>query len=137
MPRAKVVEVARRQAPTYLAKSQQFLEQARVSAAGGAHDAAMLGAVHAAISAADAVCVAIAGLRSADSEHQRATDLLQEVVGPSAKSHIGQFRMLVAKKNIVEYEARRVSAREADEAVKRAERFVAWAEKTLEKARIE
>jgi hypothetical protein len=43
----------------------------------------MLNAVHAAISATDAVCVALAGRRSEDPDHQRAADLLQEIGGKS------------------------------------------------------
>jgi hypothetical protein len=42
-----------------------------------------LNAVHAVISAADAVCVALSGRRSADPDPQRAADLLEEIGGKS------------------------------------------------------
>jgi hypothetical protein len=41
---------------------------------------------------------------------------------------------MLAKKNIVEYESRQASAKEASEAVNRAYRFVEWASQTVEHA---
>ncbi len=98
----------------------------------------MLNAVHAVISATDAVCVALAGRRSADPDHQRAADLLQEIGGKSREltQNVRQLRMLLAKKNIVEYESRQASVREASDAVKRADRFVDWASQIIEDARL-
>lgn len=89
----------------------------------------MLNAVHAAISAADAVTAALAGRRSADPDHARAADLLEEVAARSGeiKARVRQLRALLAKKNAIEYESRRASAKEATQAVERAERLVAWA----------
>jgi hypothetical protein len=135
VPKRKIVEVSRSQATTYLAKSMQFLQQAQSARRDSAFDAAMLEAIHAVIAAADAVCVALAGRRSADPDHQRAGDLLAEVAGHAAKSHLGEFRALLAKKNVVEYEARRTTAKEAEDAEKKAERFVSWAEGLVKQAR--
>jgi hypothetical protein len=105
---------------------------------GSRNDAAMLNAVHAAIIATDAVCVALAGRRSADPDHQRAADLLQEIGGKSVDvtNSVKQVRMLLAKKNVVEYESRQASAKEASEAVNRAYRFVEWASQTVEDAHL-
>jgi hypothetical protein len=44
--------------------------------------------------------------------------------------------MLLAKKNVVEYESRQASAREASDAVKRSERFVNWASQIIEDAHL-
>jgi hypothetical protein len=44
--------------------------------------------------------------------------------------------MLLAKKNVVEYESRQARSKEASEAVKRADRFVHWASQTIEDARL-
>jgi hypothetical protein len=44
--------------------------------------------------------------------------------------------MILAKKNAVEYESRRATAKEASETVKRAERFVTWANQTIEDAHL-
>ena len=98
----------------------------------------MRGAIHAAISGSDAVTAVLAERRSADPDHQRAVDLLEEVAGQSEeiKTRVRQLRMLLAKKNIVEYESRRATAKEAVESVERAERFVEWARQVVDRARV-
>ncbi len=132
------MEASRSEARLYLAKAQQFSAEAIAAINNSRNDAAMLNAVHAAISATDAVGVALAGRRSTDPDHQRAADLLQEVGGRSRGivSHVRQLRMLLAKKNLVEYESRQASAKEAREAVQRAERIVRWASQTIEAAQL-
>jgi hypothetical protein len=98
----------------------------------------MLNAIHAGISASDAVTVALVGRRSADPDHQRAVDLLEEVAPGSREigMHVRQLRALLARKNVVEYESRRATAREAADAVERAHRLVTWARQTVERARV-
>ena len=137
-PRRKTVVTSRSEAHLYLAKAQQFSAEAAAAINNSRNDEAVLNAVHAAISATDAVCVALAGRRSTDPDHQRAADLLQEIGGKSRgiASHVRQLRMLLAKKNVVEYEARQASAKEASEAVRRAERLVGWASQTVEAAQL-
>jgi HEPN domain-containing protein len=136
--RRKSVATPRSEARLYIAKAKQFCAEASVAMKDSRNDAAMLNAVHAAISAADGVCVALAGRRSADPDHQRAADLLQEIGGKSREltSNVSQLRMLLAKKIVVEYESRRASAKEALEAVKRADRFLNWATRTVEDAHL-
>lgn len=98
----------------------------------------MLTAIHAAISASDAVTVALAGRRSADPDHQRAADLLEEVASGSEeiRTRVRQIRALLAKKNVVEYESRRATSSEAGESVRRAERIVAWAGELIDRAKL-
>ena len=62
------------------------------------HDACLLNAIHAAISAADAVTVVLAGRRSADPDHQRAADLLEEMGAstPASKERVRQLRALLS-----------------------------------------
>lgn len=136
--RRKIVKTRRSEARLYLAKAQQFCAEATTAILSSRNDAAMLNAVHAAISAADAVCVALGGQRSADPDHQRAADLLQEIGGKSTdlSSQVRRLRELLTKKNAVEYESRLASAKEATGAVQRAERFVAWASQTIDAARL-
>jgi hypothetical protein len=137
-PRRKTLQTSRSEARLYLAKAQQFSAEATAAINNSRNDAAMLNAVHAAISAADAVCVALSGRRSADPDHQRAADLLQEIGGKSKgiAGHVRQLRMLIAKKNVVEYESRQASVKEATEAVQRAERLVSWAGQIIEAAQL-
>jgi HEPN domain-containing protein len=134
----KAIITPRAEAKLYLAKAAQFLEEARSAAAHSRHDASMLNAIHAAISGADAVTVALAGRRSADPDHQRAVDLLEEVAGQSApiRARARQLSMLLAKKNVVEYEARRATQKEMAEALERASRIIGWARDTVQQARL-
>jgi hypothetical protein len=77
-------------------------------------------------------------LRSADPDHERAVDLLEETAGGSEeiKARARQMRQLLAKKNMVDYEARRATAKEARDAAERASRIVAWAAVTVRRARV-
>src|SRR5207302_612458 len=114
------------------------LNAASSSAGDSLHDAAMLNAIHAAISAVDAVTVALAGIRSTDPDHLRAAGLLQEVgaAGGALAIHANQLRALLSRKNVVEYESRRATSRESTDAVKRAERLVGWAKQVVKDARV-
>jgi hypothetical protein len=137
LPRqATTVTASRGEASLYLAKGEQFLEEAQLGLKSSRHDAAMLNSIHAALSAADAVTVALSARRSTDPDHQRAVDLLEEVGARSESitARVKQLRALLAKKNQVEYEARRGKASEAAEAVARAVRIVEWAGETIRRA---
>lgn len=98
----------------------------------------MLSAIHAAIGAADSVTVTLAGQRSAGPDHGRAADLLDEIGGGTTEmgAHARQLRQLLGRKNAVEYESRRATAREAADAVKRADRLVAWASTVVDAAKL-
>ena len=135
---AKTVSASRGEASLYLGKAEQFVEAAQVALKNSRHDAGMLNAIHAAISAADAVAVALSGRRSSDPDHQRAVDLLEEVGGKSESviARVRQLRALLARKNQVEYESRRATSREATEAVARAVRIVEWASETVGRAKL-
>lgn len=132
----KSVRVEPKESTAYLTKARQFLDESRAGAAAGRADAAMLCAIHAAISAMDAVTVALAGLRSADPNHLAAAELLR-VAGRGAgefETRARQFSALLQKKNLVEYEARNANVAEVEDAVKRAGRLVEWAAAEIEKA---
>ncbi len=135
----KTVSVQRREARLFVAKSQQFLEEANSAAAAGRYDAAMLNAIHAAISANDAVTVALSGRRSADPDHARAADLLEEVAidGGDLVAKARQFRSILGEKNAVEYESRATSATEAKRTLDRATRFVKWAADVVRTAKLD
>src|SRR5256886_14893882 len=96
---AKTVSASRGEAALYLGKAKQFVEAARVALKNSRHDAGMLNAIHAAISAADAVAVALSGRRSSDPDHQCAVDLLEQVGGKSQSftARVTQLRALLAK----------------------------------------
>ncbi len=94
----------------------------------------MLNAIHAAVSAADAVTVALAGRRSTDPDHARAEDLLREAVGPDdeGRRQVRRLGDLLARKNLVAYESRPTRPDEARRGVDAAGRFVTWARAMVE-----
>jgi HEPN domain-containing protein len=134
----KTIATPRGEASLYLGKAEQFAEAAQRALEDAQHDAGMLNAIHAAISAADAVAVVLSGRRSVDPDHQRAVDFLEEVgrgseaIGAAVK----QLRALLSKKKQVEYDSRRATAREATDAVARAARIVSWARETVRRAKL-
>jgi HEPN domain-containing protein len=138
MAKGKTTQVRRGEAKLYLDKAVQFLEQARSGLDAGRNDAALLDAIHAAISSADAATIALAGVRSTDPDHRRAADLLEEVAAsaPEVRERARQLRALLTRKNTVEYESRRASVKDARDGVERSGRIVDWAKEVLAKARI-
>ena len=110
----------------YLAKAEEFLRSAIENASGRRWNAAALSAIHAGIAAADAVLVFERGLRSAGQRHEDVLDLLVGT-GEDRSSALAHLRRILARKNVVEYESRLFSQREAEEVVQHAERFLAWA----------
>jgi len=134
----KTVAASRTEASLYLGKAEEFVEAAQGALEDSRQDAAMLNAIHAAISAADAVTIALSGRRSADPDHQRAVDLLEDVGRGSEPigARVKQLRALLSKKNQVEYESRRARNKEAADAVARAVRIVQWARDTVQRAKL-
>ena len=138
MPRgAKTSAAPRGEARRFLSKGMEFRDAAARELSDERYDAAMLAAVHAVISANDAVTAVLAGIRSTDPDHKRAADLLEEVSGgsPEVRAHVRQLRELLARKIVVEYESRRATKREALDASNRADRFVAWAQEVVERSK--
>jgi len=138
MAKGKTVEVRRSEARLYVAKADEFLEEARSALESERYDAALLNAIHAAISGTDAVAVALVGRRSTDPDHHRAVDLLEEAAAsaPEIRARARQVRALLARKNTVEYESRAASARDAQNGVEQAGRVVDWAREVIAKARL-
>jgi len=113
-----------RMAEEFLAVSQRCLEEGLLKAAG-------LNAVHAAISAADAVCVFEVRERSSSFRHEDAAELLLGSGAPGAREKAAQLGAVLALKNLVEYESRLLRDGEARPLVKRASRLVEWASGVL------
>ena len=119
-----------------MGKAREFLATMESALVGGQWDSAGLAAIHAGISAGDAILAFHGGVRSAGQDHRATVDLLVRIMGPSALESAKHLRRLIDKKNLVEYESRRSTAREAVEAVKRADRLVAWATEVVNEARV-
>ncbi len=110
----------------YLAKAEEFLRSALENAVSRRWNVAAFSAIHAGIAAADALLVFERGARGAGRRHEDVLDLL---AGPGAdrSAALTHLRQVLARKNVVEYESRLFSQREAAEIVQHAERFLAWA----------
>ena len=130
--RVQIRNVKRSYAKNYLNKARQFSTAMHTAIDVGDWDAAGLNAVHCGLSSNDALLVAMHGVRSSSPSHAdsiRLLDSLVEVKG--VKSASTQLQRLIAKKNLIEYEERLFKESEAREAVKNADRFLAWATKAL------
>jgi hypothetical protein len=112
----------------YIEKGAQFLASMEAELTASRWDAAGLAAIHAGISAGDAVLSYRGGVRSAGQDHRAAVDLLQQVVGDAAAEPSRHLKRLIDKKNLVEYEQRRLTQVEALDLAQHARRFVRWAE---------
>ena len=111
----------------YYGKAVEFLESADAALREERWDAAGLAAIHAGISASDAVLAYRGGVRSAGQDHRSAVDLLLQVLGPAATTASRHMKRLVDKKNLVEYEQRRLTHQEALDLAEHARRFIRWA----------
>lgn len=130
-PQVPAREMSRVQAANYLKKAEGHLSQGLEALAAGRWDTAVLLAVHAGISAADAVCIAHHGLRSISQTHMDQVRLIRHLFpgDDGAKRASDQLAALLDRKSTVEYEGRLYQAHDAETATKHAERLVAWARK--------
>jgi len=88
--------------------------------------------VYCAISAADALIIHWKGIRCASGDHRDSVEFLEQNINdPKDKNYISQFRRIISKKNLIEYEDRSFTAREAEEILKRAERFLNWVKEQI------
>lgn len=115
------------EAAAYLSMAKEFQAAAEESAAAGRWRAAGMNAIHAAISAADAVCIFEVNERSNSASHEDAADLLGRSGAADAKAKANQLGAVLDVKNAVEYQSRPVSVDEAVAVLKRSKRLVGWA----------
>jgi hypothetical protein len=111
------------QTRTYLGKAEEFLAAARESLEGGHSLAATSLAVHAAISACDAISGARTGQRAAGADHGQAVALLAQA-GREGNDAARLLTRLMPLKNRAEYEPQDVPRASATRAVRQAERIV-------------
>ncbi len=124
----RTTSVTREQAQSYLNKATEFLLDAKKGMRDGQWNSAGLLAIHSTISASDALLGYRAGFRSTSPDHKVAADLLSRI-GASSKdwsNQINRFNRIVGKKNLVEYEARSITEKEASHLVEQSDRFVHW-----------
>lgn len=107
--KGKIRKLAPTSAKNYFGKAQEFADSMRDNLLKGKWDAAGLNAVHTVISAADAILAAYGGIRSAEQDHRAAVRLLEEVLGKAVGPARRHISFVIAKKNTIEYEQRRLT----------------------------
>lgn len=96
-------------------------------------DVAVSNAVHAAISMADALAVYHLGLRSAARDHDESIQLLYSLSldRMELQRNAKHLTDLLDVKSLAEYEERRMTADDAEAAIKKSKRFRDWAKTKL------
>ncbi|MDI6732041.1 MAG: HEPN domain-containing protein [Candidatus Margulisbacteria bacterium] len=121
------VEVNKSQYVNYYKKALEFFQSMQNALDQELWSSAGLSAVHAAISANDAVLVFFHGIRSVSKDHQDAVNLTLSLVDyEGVKEALSHLRRLLAKKNLVEYEGKLFTRSDAEDVAKHAERFIGW-----------
>ncbi len=110
----------------FLAKAKDFASMLDLALEQGKWNSAGLQAVHAVISASDAVIVYYGGVRSAELDHREVVGLLHDIIGEAATTAGRHVTRVIAKKNLVEYERRSITQAEAREMAEHAKRFLEW-----------
>ena len=110
----------------FLAKADDFASMLDLALAEGKWNSAGLQAVHAVISASDAVIVYYGGVRSVELDHREVVGLLHDIIGEAAATAGRHVSRVIAKKNLVEYEGRSITQTEAREMAEHAKRFLEW-----------
>jgi HEPN domain-containing protein len=124
--------VGKTEADVYLDKGEQFLRTMREAIKNEDWDAAGLNAIHAAISANDALLGSRHGVRPSSPSHGDAAVLLSQYEkGEDAKKNANRLDRMIRKKNLVEYEGRKLTRSEATGLATDAERFFTWVRSLL------
>jgi HEPN domain-containing protein len=124
----KTVSVSKEDSGKYLNKALEFLAESNRCLSDQKWNCAGLLAIHTAISAVDSILGYVAGCRSSSSDHGDTVELVRQQLKHIEESskQANRLSRILGKKNLVEYEAREVSQKEAAYLVEQAERFVDW-----------
>ncbi|OGC21427.1 hypothetical protein A2291_07915 [candidate division WOR-1 bacterium RIFOXYB2_FULL_42_35] len=112
---------------SFFRKSGDFFKSAKSNLETGNWNAAGLDAVHAAISANDALLVYSHGIRSSSKSHDDAVKLTASLISKEGvKEALNHLRRIIAKKNLIEYEGKCFFRSDAESIVLHADRFLSW-----------
>ena len=118
--------VAKNEYRNFLIKAKEFGSMMETALADEKWNSAGLQAVHAVISASDAVIVYYGGVRSAELDHREVVGLLLDIIGETAVAAGRHVSRVIAQKNLVEYEGRSITQKNAREMVEHTQRFLEW-----------
>lgn len=120
----------------YLTLAEEYLMAAENNLQAGLLNPAASAAVHAAICANDAVCLALSGERPSGKTHGEAVRLLKRACKGTpfeaeASARARQLTDILSVKTEAEYSGQRVTERQAARVVEQARRFVRWAREVV------
>jgi len=97
-------------APSYIAKSEEFLEMAKLAVQNAKYNSAVTGAIHSAISASDALTTSHRGKRASD-DHAEALSLVRGMFAQQEYQEVKRrFAPPTGKKNASEHQSLRKTA---------------------------
>ena len=115
------------QGTNFLIKAREFAETMENCIAQRKWNAAALNAIHAGISACDAVTATFGGVRSKSQRHEDAVKLLRDTSrAPGTEEAANHLHQLLRAKHNVEYEGRLFAQPESLPLAKHARQFLAW-----------
>lgn len=128
MKKVRSREVDRSEYRAYLKAALQYLESAQDNFARKRFIPACGDAVHSVIAASDALTIYFLGRRSAGQSHLDAIHLLKQVApGDGELSHqTTRFQRVLGLKDAAEYSGGKVDEKDAESAVRDAERFLSF-----------
>lgn len=117
----------------YFQKAEKFLGGSKLLLEKENWNSAAVLAIHATISACDAICAKLLGRRHSGGEHAVAAYLLRELPFDrnEVETKIKQANRVIQIKNMAEYEDKLVRESDAREAVLSAERIISWVKEKL------
>jgi uncharacterized protein (UPF0332 family) len=128
----KIGKSSKEEYKKFLKKADEFFEIMQQSLKNEKWNATGLNAIHTGISANDALLTFHFGLRSISPKHDDAVKLLISMMKrDDTEIKAKHLRRLISVKNLVEYDGRLLSRREAESLAKHAERFLVWVRSLL------
>lgn len=128
----KIGKTSKEDYKKFLKKADEFYEMMHQSIIKEKWNAAGLNAIHAGISANDALLTFYFGLKSISPKHDDAVKLLISMMKRNdTEKQAKHLRQIVSIKNLVEYDGRLLSRSEAESLAKHAQRFLDWVKSLL------
>ena len=128
----KIGKSSKEEYKKFIKKADEFCEIMQQSLKNEKWNATGLNAIHTGISANDALLTFHFGLRSISPKHDDAVKLLISMMNrDDTEIKAKHLRRLISVKNLVEYDGRLLSRREAESLAKHAERFLVWVRSLL------
>lgn len=129
-----MISVERSKYKIYLQRAEECKRAMDTALERHDYSACMINAVHCAISAADALCIIYLGVRHKGMKHQDAVSLFRRVdtADTEIKKNAERLEQILSIKSRVEYGNSIVTQREAEEAVKKAERLLLFVKERIQ-----